>query len=203
MPKVVDHDARRRALAASACVRIARDGLEGTTLAGVAREAGVTTGTIQHYFRDKDALLAAALQHAYDDQLERMARHLRTTDLVAELTEAMPASAAGRRTMRVWLAFWGRAVGDTATARLQRRTHEHWRQRVSEALVRARSAGILPPELDADEEAEPLVAHVRGLCIRAILDPGGYGAEAQIRALRRYLEGLGYRRNEDSSRSGD
>ncbi len=192
MPKVVDHDARRRALAASACVRVAREGLEGTTLAGVAREAGVTTGTIQHYFRDKDALLAAALQHAYDDQLERMDRHLRTADLAAELAEAMPASAPGRRTMRVWLAFWGRAVGDSATARLQRRTHEHWRQRVSDALVRAQRAGTLPPGLDADEEAEPLVAHIRGLCIRAILDPTGYGAEAQVRALHRYLQKLGY-----------
>ena len=115
---------------------------------------------------------------------------------------ALPASAPARRSMRVWLAFWGRAIGDAGVARLQRRTHEHWRARVRDALEAARSCGALPAEMDADEEAEPLVAHIRGICIRALVDPSGYGPDAQLNALGRYLGRLGHQTEIDTRRTG-
>ena len=50
MPKVVDHDERREDVAEAAWRVIGRDGLEGATLREISREAGFTTGVIQHYF---------------------------------------------------------------------------------------------------------------------------------------------------------
>jgi AcrR family transcriptional regulator len=43
---------------------LARDGLEGTTLEAVAAEAGVRRPVIRHYFGNRDALVAAALERA-------------------------------------------------------------------------------------------------------------------------------------------
>ena len=60
MPKLVDHDLRREEVAEAAWRVIGRDGIEGATLREIAREAGFTTGVIQHYFRDRDELLAFA-----------------------------------------------------------------------------------------------------------------------------------------------
>ncbi|HVP31861.1 MAG TPA: helix-turn-helix domain-containing protein [Myxococcota bacterium] len=43
---------------------LARHGLEGTSLASVAAEAGVARPVIRHYFGNRDALLAAAVRRA-------------------------------------------------------------------------------------------------------------------------------------------
>lgn len=53
---------------------LTRYGLEGTSLDAVAREAGVARPVIRHYFGNRDALLAAAVQRAlaaYGADLER------------------------------------------------------------------------------------------------------------------------------------
>ncbi|NLZ97477.1 MAG: TetR family transcriptional regulator, partial [Micrococcus sp.] len=51
MPKIVDHEQRRRELAQAIWSIIALRGLSAVTLRSVAAEAGVSMGTVQHYFR--------------------------------------------------------------------------------------------------------------------------------------------------------
>ena len=60
MPRPVDHDRRRRDLAGALTRSLSRHGPDGSALREVAKEAGCSTGAIQHYFRDKDALLLFA-----------------------------------------------------------------------------------------------------------------------------------------------
>ena len=50
---------------------IAEDGLEKTTMRNVARRAGVSTGTLAYYFRDKDELVDAALLDASEQYMQR------------------------------------------------------------------------------------------------------------------------------------
>lgn len=79
MPKVVDHGARRIAIA-EALLRIAADGgLESVSLRSVAAEAGISMGSVQHYFDTKDEMLKFAL----DLQGQR-----RTDRITAKLTAA-------------------------------------------------------------------------------------------------------------------
>ncbi|MBU2664303.1 TetR family transcriptional regulator C-terminal domain-containing protein [Actinoplanes bogorensis] len=61
MPKIVDHEARRR-LIADALMRVAAEqGLEAVSLRHVATAAGVSAGMVQHYFRTKDEMMAFAI----------------------------------------------------------------------------------------------------------------------------------------------
>ena len=53
MPKIVDSTERRERIASAVLAVAAREGLPNLTLRDVAREAGFTTGTVSHYFRDK------------------------------------------------------------------------------------------------------------------------------------------------------
>ena len=63
MPKIVDHDARRRHIA-KAVHRIIHDkGMESVSLREVAAEAGMSMGTVQYYVRTKDQMLLLALEH--------------------------------------------------------------------------------------------------------------------------------------------
>jgi len=189
MPKVVDHDERHRTIAAAACAAIADVGLEGATLAVVARRCELTTGAIAHYFPNKDALLEAALNESYQRQIERMdACVAGGASLETVMLESLPASAQSRELMQVWLAFWGRAIGHADTARVQRRVHARWLARVERELTRAVDTGRLPAGIDVGEEAEALIAQLRGLCVRALFAPRSWPATRLVECVERYLD---------------
>ena len=61
MPKIVDFDERRLELADATARLIARGGLGAATMRDVATEAGLTTGSVTHYFADKRELLLFTL----------------------------------------------------------------------------------------------------------------------------------------------
>src|SRR5579884_1412256 len=66
MPKEVDHDERRAELLEAVWRVIARDGMEGTTIRGIAKETGWSTGVLSHYFADKGDIIGSALRLAYE-----------------------------------------------------------------------------------------------------------------------------------------
>jgi AcrR family transcriptional regulator len=57
---------RTRLLAAARSV-FARDGYVGTTMSGVATEAGMSLGGLYRYFKDKDDLFSALIADTHDD----------------------------------------------------------------------------------------------------------------------------------------
>ena len=66
MPKIVDHDVQRVKFAEAAMRLIARLGLEGVTMRAVAAEAGLSYGSLFHYFDSKDELLMHAI-HSFNE----------------------------------------------------------------------------------------------------------------------------------------
>ena len=80
MPKIVDHELRRQELLAATWRVIARTGIIGVTTREIAREAGVSTGVLAHYFADKEELLAAALRLSHQQVYARV--HERTQGLL-------------------------------------------------------------------------------------------------------------------------
>ena len=68
-----EEKARSRARIVASAARLVRErGLEGAGVADVMREAGLTHGGFYRHFDDKDALVAAALESAFDDILARL-----------------------------------------------------------------------------------------------------------------------------------
>ncbi|HSQ00999.1 MAG TPA: TetR family transcriptional regulator C-terminal domain-containing protein [Candidatus Dormibacteraeota bacterium] len=175
MPKIVQHDERRAAIARAAWRTIARDGVDASTVRAIARDAGCSTGVLQHYFPDKDALLLHALRLATARTGGRMARRAQAaggaTALREVLREALPLDADSRLEWRIWLAFWGRAVNDANLAAEQRRRYVEWRGLLRGLLRDAQRRGDLPRRLDPGREAEALVAFVDGIGLSATLEP--------------------------------
>ena len=67
MPKIVDHN-RQRNLIADACFELlATEGFAAMSMRRLAKSAGVSTGTLYHYFPDKDAILL----HLFDQVTQR------------------------------------------------------------------------------------------------------------------------------------
>ncbi|MFD5247424.1 TetR/AcrR family transcriptional regulator [Amycolatopsis sp. NPDC058340] len=164
MPKRVDHEDRRRQIAA-AVRRIAADrGLEGVSLNEVAAEAGISKGFVQHYFASRDEMLrfaATTLRGAVEDRIATPApNEIRVRDLLIAL---LPLDDAGRDDALVANAFLVRALKDPEIAGHFRTGHGLLRDAVAALLAAAQAEGDVAPSVDPAAEAVLLLALVSGL----------------------------------------
>ena len=190
MPRVVDHDERREAIAAAACKAIARHGIDSVTLGDIGSQADCTTGAITHYFADKDAVMLAALDLVIQRLYRRMTKAVERdpTDLRGFLAETMPIHRESRDGIKVWFSFWTRTFSSRALNRRQRAMHVRWFDALTERLAVARDAGLLKPGVDIPFEAETIAALINGIGLRAVLDAKEWPAERQLAHLDAYLD---------------
>lgn len=57
MPKIVDHDEKRKQIAEAAWNIIRKEGVEKASIRRVAAEAGMSSGALRHYFSTQDEML--------------------------------------------------------------------------------------------------------------------------------------------------
>lgn len=156
MPKIVDHEQRRREIVAVVW-RIAADrGLEAVSLGEVAAGAGISKGLIQHYFASRDEMLLHAAEELRGAVERRVAARLRGAPPTVRsvLAALLPTDDASRTDALVANAFLIRARNDPAIARRFRQGH---------AQLRAALAALVPDDDDPPREAELLLALVAGL----------------------------------------
>ncbi|MFJ1751497.1 TetR/AcrR family transcriptional regulator [Kitasatospora sp. NPDC088134] len=131
MPKIVDHEQRRRRLVEAVWALAARGGLDRVTLRAVADEAGVSMGQVQHYYASMGDLLRDALDRAVRAVHATVERAIVAAGAAGQAGEADPETVLraclhalvtpdeeGRRLARFSLAVAGRAVADPEAARV-------------------------------------------------------------------------------------
>jgi AcrR family transcriptional regulator len=178
MPRIVDTDERRAALTDAAARLIARSGLEAATLRDVAAEAGLTTGSLTHYFADKRELLLHTFQASLSGRRAMRAGRPQADPMRAlldSLEGALPVDEARRRHWMVTIAFCSHSAGDTELAAVQRDAYGEFRSHVV-GLVRR--AGLAAGSA-AQPLAERLIAAADGVAIQALFDPHGWPAARQ------------------------
>lgn len=190
MPKQVDHAERRKSIASAAVEVIGTSGLDGARLRDVARAAEVTTGAVTHYFQDKDEVLVAALDEVAQRILSRIGELEASESHPEEIGRLTFASADTARDMRVWLAFWGRAIADPALAAVHKGYYDEFRARLATLIRRNQRTGRVRPDLDAEAAADAIIAAVDGVGTRIALEPGDWPVERQTQTLRLLLDPL-------------
>ncbi|MCE2990579.1 MAG: TetR/AcrR family transcriptional regulator [Aquidulcibacter sp.] len=171
MPKIVDHGERRAEFIVASWGVIAQEGLNAATLRRVAAAAGVTTGALTHYFSDREALLVEALRAAHFAAGARMLRAAAKLDderkrLIAVLEEALPLDKRRQQEWRVWLAFWGEAVGSATLLEENQQRINEWRD-----FVEMLAVPLVPLGHSTSVVAMSLIALVDGLGLRLALAP--------------------------------
>lgn len=189
MPRIVDGEQRRQDLADAAARLIARGGLSAATMRDIATEAGLTTGSVTHYFADKRELLVftltASLQHRRGRRSTAAARGPLSA-LRASLEGALPIDAERHRHWMVTIAFCAMAAGDEELAAVQRSAYREFRHNVERqlGLCGAAAAG-------RRHEAERLIAVVDGVAMQAIFDPASWSPKRQRALLEDALRAAG------------
>jgi len=118
MPKRVDHEERRRALAAALVRHARRHGLHATGFREVAAEAGVSVNLVQYYFPTKADLLVGGLARVRALITERLAALPSEPGarVRAILHELLPADEAATDLYRIHAAYAALAFTDDALA---------------------------------------------------------------------------------------
>jgi AcrR family transcriptional regulator len=179
MPKRIDHDDMRQKLLDAAAELFATRGYAATGMRELAAAAGVSTGTLYHYFPDKRSLFErlvartvdgdladlevalAAVPACVSDRLEAFLGLVRESEAVLQLQSAV-------------LVEYARLAGSDGAMSLAftRTAHE----RYAEALARL---------LDVSRDRADLVLHaVTGLLVQRFADGGATPVEPMERQLR-------------------
>ncbi|HVV14087.1 TetR/AcrR family transcriptional regulator [Amycolatopsis sp.] len=160
---------------------VARLGPAATTLRAVAAEAGVTTGSVTHYFEDKAELMAAVLRHNGAVATERVVRAVGAKRGMAAARHAtlalLPLDDVRFRCWQVWLAFWSQDPGQVREGGFAEGYRE-WSGQVARHLAEAVEDGELPAGLDVHHEINVLGTLVAGTGLLAGSDEAG---RAQLR----------------------
>jgi AcrR family transcriptional regulator len=194
VPRIVEPSTRRTDVAEAVWRVVRRDGLEGASVRAVAAEAGLSMGSLRHYFPSQSELHVFAMQQVTDRIRARVEALPATRDprrrAIGVLDEMLPLDADRRAESEVWLAFTARAMVDPALRALRDAGWDLLREVCVNLVRRFADAGVLAPHLDVDTEAARLHALVDGLLVHGVLRPARADPSTLRQVLARHLDGL-------------
>jgi AcrR family transcriptional regulator len=158
----------------------------------VAGEAGLSMGSLRHYFPSQSELHAFAMRLVTDRIRARVEVLPATPDprrwALGVLEQMVPMDADRRAESEVWLAFSARAMVDPQLGALRDEGWDLLRE-VCHNLVR-RLADAGRPDLDLDVEAARLHALVDGLLVHGVQRPARVDPATLRQVLGRHLDDL-------------
>lgn len=173
MPKFVDHDARRAELAQALWKVIGRDGIEHVSVRSVAKEAGVSAGSLRYYFPSQTELIAFAMDLVETRTRERIAAiDLNGTArerVIALAEEVLPLDDERREDVQVWFALTAQARHQPALHEVSARAYDGLLDLSRAVVGELQLAGFTSGELEL--EAIRLHALLDGLAVHLDLHP--------------------------------
>ncbi len=181
MPKIVDHQQRRREIARVHQDGVAAHGFAATTYASMAAAAGVSVGTIQYYFADRDELLRFSFQdllRARDARIDAVvltgeADQQPIRDIIVNaLREILPLDPTRSREYLVGQQLRLAATGHKVLRELARAADRGLLDRVQVAVDNGKKCGEVEPSARADVAAVRILCTAHGLAAHLALEEG-------------------------------
>ncbi|MGG3572943.1 TetR/AcrR family transcriptional regulator [Bacillus gobiensis] len=192
MPKLVDHNKRKEQIAEATWRVILDKGMEGATVRNIAKEAGLSLGSLRHYFSTQDELLMFAMNLVEERVTDRINK-IATQDIPLKekilkiLLEIVPKNQETMAEMEVWFAF---------TFHMRHRNNK-LKDHDDKILLGMKNivnylheSRLLIDHLDKDTEAERLYALVDGLALHAMLEPERVNQQRVLTVLESHLHSI-------------
>jgi AcrR family transcriptional regulator len=144
---------------------VARKGFTAVTLRDVASEIGVSHGLVNHYFPERDELVAQAFDLAATEEHERWREEFSgDRDPIERLAEFCDPPE--REHYLIWIDAWSEAPRNPALRTSLRRHHRAWEAVVLRALTDGVASDLLSCP-DPEAAARSILAHFDGLAVQA------------------------------------
>lgn len=189
MPKIVDHNDQRTRIADAACRAIARRGVDKVTMIDMANEAGVTTGMILNYYKNKDQIITAALQISFQkiemgiESLIEEGGH----DLADLLEPAIPVHSQASPEITAWVSFWGLIATDDRFRQINESLHREGARLYQKAMDRAWPSSARWSVSTRDTVLRAIATMLFGLSAGGVTNPSSWSGAVQKEQLRLHL----------------
>jgi AcrR family transcriptional regulator len=192
----------RRAEISQALYRcIVKRGYSGTTVRDIAKEAGVRSGLIHHYFTSKDEILEV-LSHDIIDKWQERAAHLLEKDEDRHPSERLRVGidfifleiAGDRDLVKVFHELWNLAEHDEALNKALRSLYRQYRNSVASIIEQFLCENEVPGAA-AKDLAAFLVSASEGASIQWFIDPRGISLSRLSALACRLVETIAEPRN--------
>lgn len=183
------HRARRLAILEAAVVCFATKGFERTTVAEICRTAGISTGSLFHYFPTKAAIFAAVFEEDTREIAEFFARYEHTEDpwaAVLAFLDRAANEAASEYAPGLVGAVLGYA-GDPDFAAVLAENERVQRAGLERLVAKAQEQGLVRTNLTAYRLAGWIALMIDGFFGRILADPG-FDPKAEAGLLREAVE---------------
>lgn len=191
MPRVVDHDQRRRAIAAALFAVTRRDGMAAVSVRSVAAEAGLSVGSMRHTVASQAELVAFAMRVLAERVQERVSASVWDSGLDGQTDvccELLPLDAERLAEAEVWLELMARARTDPALRPVADEAHTGLRAFSTSVVAQLLRPGTPPDRVSL--EAERLHALLDGLAVHGVHHPGAVQPERARALVRAHLASL-------------
>lgn len=194
MPKIVDHDHKRKLIAETAWKIIETEGIEKASIRRIASEAGMSAGALRHYFSNQDELLLFIMDYFLARGKERSKNKSWSQDpfiaVQETLLELVPVDRDKQAEAGVWLVFVIRSLTSAAlnTKKAELIEGEYILMKaLLEILIKA---GYVKKDIDIELEKLRLSAVIEGLSIHALLRPDIFTIEKTEQIITHHLKEL-------------
>jgi AcrR family transcriptional regulator len=170
-------DAQREHVLASAERLVAVRGFERVRLRDVAKEAGVSIGSLQHHFETRDGLLRETFLWSATRRVEQWADEADVSGdpwqrLSSLLVSVFDVEDFQQRST-IWIEFSAAAARDDEVRKVMANLYERWRIPLREVIRAGVDAGVFAPVAAVDDVVDILAAQIDGLEVAAIIAPAG------------------------------
>lgn len=194
MPKIVDHEQQKIKVAEAAWRVIRRAGIENASVRNVAQEAGISPGSMRHYFSTQAELFSFSMSLVSERVTARITslsfdRPIleATKDVLREL---VPLNEESRSEMEVWLAFVSKSLSEPSLRDHAERVYGELRSAMLLVVRVLVEYGLAPKHTNIEEEAERMHVFVDGVALHGLTYPNQMPPDRMERLLDEYLESL-------------
>jgi AcrR family transcriptional regulator len=164
---------RKAQILASTCKVIAAEGFRHLRVSDVAKDAGVSGGTVHYYFETKRELTDAAFAHCFEQSLKRRRWILESDEpplsrLRMVVESYLPQGAETVEAWKIWVELWVEAIRSPELQELNERFYGEWREIVASIFRSGQETGDVLPGDDPVVLANMLVSMLDGLALQVL-----------------------------------
>lgn len=170
---------RRSQLTKAAYQVVSKKGYYNFTIKDIANEAGLSTGLVHYYFKDKQDLLLTLLKeinsnvrHLLDMEIRESSDPREKLDIF--ITQAFNIVEREQSYFYVLLDFWTQLNHNERMRNAIRKLYESYRSVCSGILSEGVEAGYFKKDMDIHYTATMIVSMIQGTIIQYVIDPGSF-----------------------------
>ncbi|NKE55904.1 TetR family transcriptional regulator [Lentzea sp. PSKA42] len=195
MPRPSVEAERKAQILASTCKVIAAEGFRHLRVSDVAKDAGVSGGTVHYYFETKRELTDAAFEHCFELSVSRRRWILESDEpplsrLRMVVESYLPEGAETVEAWKVWAELWVEAIRSPELQELNERFYGEWRDIVASIFRDGQESGDIHAPGDPVELANMLVSMLDGLALQVLAGSKAMTVDAMRTTCLRFVDQL-------------